>query len=1100
MADDTLTMFGKTYNTVGSANTNLMLQTKGDLKIRWGNKFIDLVKNGKINAESDVLKTADSSDGISSDGIFVVRNGDKDEIWIRIGKTLVNVNQEVPQEYISYKEEQKLTGEERQIALSNIGMIFDTYTNLSSSGIKNGIAYVLETQQFFSIVDGQVNEYNFETKIQDPLELGNITIQGSAEKIIGKTVLTIGAGGSIKFKLGEAESVSIDKEKIIYNQYISSNKGIQSYVYNSNQGFYVGINDQNKAIGVFDEIIVRNGITNIQQVDYNQLRSLIKSKSLVTGTVYEIIDFQDLRNVTYDSEVVYEDTESTHKNVYPIRIKAKNPSELESQGYFVDNPSWTVEYDPNYYHIIKYSSYTEEGATSSSYNIAYSKGRITKLTDEFGNVANFDFKHSTLTDDNKYLFNIANPRIKELDKLIEVTSSDQYVTEKTTTGLYADASQDMDSEITIVTTSAGDTQVQCSRVRNTAIVNNTIYLAEPTLETCEASTTEKMVKFNDYIIFDDCSTLTPNNNTINNVQGKYKILKQFEGNTFEGIVYKDVDEYQIFPILVNNIARTIYLKDDNGQTLFNVDSTYRNNTFGNIAKTTFSSGLTNNSFKNLENVIIDNLISGNTFEQDLSDLHILSSNMHDNVFKGSINTYTNISTYIINGVITNNVFEGDLDCVTFNSTCTITNNKFTDDIKYQNSTYTVFNGDIDKCQLGEINGCIFGVNSQLYNVIFYNEELYLYSNMTLVTVDKLIRNSVFKGDITNVHLFDDIDRVTFEGILGNTSSSLGKITSSSFNADVQSITATNATIINSTFDGAINGCEITGAITNCSFKDLSENIQIAGPLSDVDVQANMTPNTASYVESSTDSETFIANTPFIISTQKVPKLSISGDKVCTIVTKTYNNSNIQVFSVRTSIDDYTPSGVVVMFNGQANQIPSGWAICDGTKGTPDLRGRFIRMISANEAVGAKNNSDLETNGNGTRQAYLKKVPKHTHVYKTYSQNINADYSGLSIGYNGYPDISNLSIGNSEVSVYRIGSSGTDTIYYGTASGNKIKEGTTNQGSHTHTISGNITLPSISVTGDIKVNISMTPEQDTDTLPTAVNVEPQAYAIIFIMKL
>ena len=96
MADDTLTMFGKTYNTVGSANTNLMLQTKGDLKIRWGNKFIDLVKNGKINAESDILKTADSSDSINSDGVYLIQNGEKDEIWIRIGKTSVNVNQDVP--------------------------------------------------------------------------------------------------------------------------------------------------------------------------------------------------------------------------------------------------------------------------------------------------------------------------------------------------------------------------------------------------------------------------------------------------------------------------------------------------------------------------------------------------------------------------------------------------------------------------------------------------------------------------------------------------------------------------------------------------------------------------------------------------------------------------------------------------------------------------------------------------------------------------------------------------------------------------------------------------------------------------------------------
>ena len=51
-----------------------------------------------------------------------------------------------------------------------------------------------------------------------------------------------------------------------------------------------------------------------------------------------------------------------------------------------------------------------------------------------------------------------------------------------------------------------------------------------------------------------------------------------------------------------------------------------------------------------------------------------------------------------------------------------------------------------------------------------------------------------------------------------------------------------------------------------------------------------------------------------------------------------------------------------------------------------------------------------------------------------------------------------------------------------------------------TISGGITLPSISISGDVSIPINFTPEQDTDSLPTAVNVEPQAYALIFIMKL
>ena len=36
-----------------------------------------------------------------------------------------------------------------------------------------------------------------------------------------------------------------------------------------------------------------------------------------------------------------------------------------------------------------------------------------------------------------------------------------------------------------------------------------------------------------------------------------------------------------------------------------------------------------------------------------------------------------------------------------------------------------------------------------------------------------------------------------------------------------------------------------------------------------------------------------------------------------------------------------PAGVIVMWHGDASSIPTGWALCDGTNGTPDLRSRFI---------------------------------------------------------------------------------------------------------------------------------------------------------------
>jgi len=36
-----------------------------------------------------------------------------------------------------------------------------------------------------------------------------------------------------------------------------------------------------------------------------------------------------------------------------------------------------------------------------------------------------------------------------------------------------------------------------------------------------------------------------------------------------------------------------------------------------------------------------------------------------------------------------------------------------------------------------------------------------------------------------------------------------------------------------------------------------------------------------------------------------------------------------------------PVGAIMMWAGVINAIPAGWKLCDGTNGTPDLRGRFI---------------------------------------------------------------------------------------------------------------------------------------------------------------
>ena len=61
-----------------------------------------------------------------------------------------------------------------------------------------------------------------------------------------------------------------------------------------------------------------------------------------------------------------------------------------------------------------------------------------------------------------------------------------------------------------------------------------------------------------------------------------------------------------------------------------------------------------------------------------------------------------------------------------------------------------------------------------------------------------------------------------------------------------------------------------------------------------------------------------------------------------------------------------PRGVIVMWSGSISSIPEGWALCDGTNGTPDLRDRFIVGARQDHGDVAKTNitgSLTQTGGN-----------------------------------------------------------------------------------------------------------------------------------------
>lgn len=71
-----------------------------------------------------------------------------------------------------------------------------------------------------------------------------------------------------------------------------------------------------------------------------------------------------------------------------------------------------------------------------------------------------------------------------------------------------------------------------------------------------------------------------------------------------------------------------------------------------------------------------------------------------------------------------------------------------------------------------------------------------------------------------------------------------------------------------------------------------------------------------------------------------------------------------------------PTGGIIMWSGAQAAIPSGWLLCDGANGTPDLRNRFVVGAGSTYAVGASGGSANST------------LPSHSHFGQTLANNVS----------------------------------------------------------------------------------------------------------------
>jgi hypothetical protein len=90
--------------------------------------------------------------------------------------------------------------------------------------------------------------------------------------------------------------------------------------------------------------------------------------------------------------------------------------------------------------------------------------------------------------------------------------------------------------------------------------------------------------------------------------------------------------------------------------------------------------------------------------------------------------------------------------------------------------------------------------------------------------------------------------------------------------------------------------------------------------------------------------------------------------------------------VSNSVQNRIPAGVIVMWNASIVSIPTGWALCDGANGTPDLRNSFILAAGGAYAVGVTGGSTNAVVVDHTHTATSAvSDPGHNHINGIYNK-------------------------------------------------------------------------------------------------------------------
>lgn len=419
-------LFGRTYSTVGNSDSDFIIKTRGQVKVQWGKKFIDIIKDGKLNVDVTLIKEVSSIDSITSDGIYMLEGSNT--VVVRINGVTVSLVSDNSDNYVSFIRPQLTTDEQKKQAQRNIGLRYSTIQEAITDSAYNGILFIDSDKKLYIAEDGVYTEYlsdisnpyNKQILIKKTIKregegIGALVVSGDGEDnslVIGSQLQGLqvykedsnavvkGVGTMIEIYSDDSHLIELASTGVTFKTRTAIEDTlvgdmIQSTNSSSISGYRLYYDEYSEESTLeVDNLITRNSVSYVD-ITYSDLYDLCQSGKLKVSQLYRISDFQnewaltseddivlnDKYQMEDNGEIIYDDNGQpiveTPKNVIPIVVFANTSSSVIGR-YLADDIRLLIDYDISF---------------NQNINGLTAKGRITKLTDEKGNSCNYDFKH-----------------------------------------------------------------------------------------------------------------------------------------------------------------------------------------------------------------------------------------------------------------------------------------------------------------------------------------------------------------------------------------------------------------------------------------------------------------------------------------------------------------------------------------------------------------------------------------------------------------------------------------------------------------------------------------------------------------------------------